>query len=381
MSDKSSSATLPVSANQADAGNARYDYKQAIRKRALMLIIGAAIGAMLVVIDMLTGSAPISIRDVFCVLSGMCQAPEMAETIVRIYRLPATLMALSVGASLGIAGAIMQTILRNPLASPYTLGISAGAGFGAALTIVTGFAAIQGLGIWLVPFNAFVFAMLSSLLIYVIGSSKNLTPSTMILTGIGLSFMFSALQSALQYAATVEQNQNIVFWLFGSLSKAETKTALSMLVMVLVLLPILMSHAWKFTALQLGDEKATGLGINVKRIRLFGFVLASLLTSLAVSFVGTIGFVGLAGPHIARMLVGEDQRFFIPFSSLCGALVLLLANVLSKVIIEGFIFPIGIVTSLIGVPIFFSVIVSKKRSYFSWFTFKTTTFLMKKRLF
>lgn len=368
MPNKLSSASLAASAAQTvDAATAevRYDYKQAIRKRALMLIIGAAIGVLLVLIDMLTGSAPISIRDVFCVLSGMCQAPELANTIVRVYRLPATLMALSVGASLGIAGAIMQTILRNPLASPYTLGISAGAGFGAALTIVTGFATIQGLGIWLIPFNAFVFAMLSSLLIYLIGSSKNLTPATMILTGIGLSFMFSALQSALQYAATVEQNQNIVFWLFGSLSKAETKTALSMLLMVLVLLPILMSQAWKFTALQLGDEKATGLGINVKRLRLFGFVLASLLTSLAVSFVGTIGFVGLAGPHIARMLVGEDQRFFIPFSSLCGALVLLLANVLSKVIIEEFIFPIGIVTSLIGVPIFFSVIVSKKRSYFS----------------
>lgn len=368
MSNKSSSASLSVSAAEAagtTTNQTRYDYKKTIRKRVFMLIAGAVVGVLLIVVDMLTGSAPISIHDVFCVLSNMCVAPEMATTVVHIYRLPATLMALSVGASLGIAGAIMQTILRNPLASPYTLGISAGAGFGAALTIVTGFAAIQGLGIWLVPFNAFVFAMLSSLLIYVIGSSKNLTPATMILTGIGLSFMFSALQSALQYAATVEQNQNIVFWLFGSLSKAETKTALSMLAMVVLLLPILMRHAWKFTALQLGDEKATGLGINVKRLRLFGFILASLLTSLAVSFVGTIGFVGLAGPHIARMLVGEDQRFFIPFSSLCGALVLLLANVLSKVIIEGFIFPIGIVTSLIGVPIFFSVIVSKKSSYFS----------------
>lgn len=343
----------------------RYDYRRTLRKRFAVLLGALLLGLALMAADLLTGSANVRAQEVFCVISQWCEARKVAVIVVRVYRIPATLMAVGVGASLGVAGAIMQTILRNPLASPYTLGISAGAGFGAALTIVTGFAAIQGLGVWLVPFNAFVFAMFTCLLIYAMGAVKKLTPGTMILAGIGLSFMFNALQSIMQYVATTEQSQNIVFWLFGSLSKAETGTAIAMLALVFALMPVLMCHAWQFTALQLGDEKATGLGINVKRLRLLGFGIASLLTAVAVSFVGTIGFIGLAGPHIARMLVGEDQRFFIPLSALFGALILLLAAIVSKVIVEGFVFPIGIITSLIGVPIFFSVIFSRRRSYFT----------------
>lgn len=346
----------------------RFDYRQAIRKRFVFLLGGLFIGLVLAVVDLLTGAANVAPGDVLCVLSQWatgCEAPKIAVTVVQVYRVPTVLTAIGVGASLGVAGSIMQTILRNPLASPYTLGISAGAGFGAALTIVTGFAAIEGLGIWLVPFNAFVFALTTCFLIYAIGSFKKLTPGTMILAGIGLSFLFNALQSMMQYGATAEQNQNIVFWLFGSLSKSDTRTALVMIGLVLVLLPVLMAKSWQFTALQLGDEKAIGLGVNVKRLRLLGFALASLLTATAVSFVGTIGFVGLAGPHVARLLVGEDQRFFMPLSALFGALILLLADIVSKSLLEGFVFPIGIITSLIGVPVFFSVVLSKRRSYFS----------------
>lgn len=346
----------------------RFDYRRAIRKRFIFLFGGLLVGLVLAVVDLLTGAANVATSDVMCVISQWvtgCEAPKIAVTVVKVYRVPTILTAIGVGASLGVAGSIMQTILRNPLASPYTLGISAGAGFGAALTIVTGFAAIEGLGIWLVPFNAFVFALLTCLLIYGIGSFKRLTPGTMILAGIGLSFLFNALQSMMQYGATAEQNQNIVFWLFGSLSKSDTSTALLMLGLVLVLLPMLMIKSWQFTALQLGDEKAIGLGINVKRLRVIGFAAASLLTATAVSFVGTIGFVGLAGPHVARLLVGEDQRFFMPLSALFGSLILLLADIVSKSLLEGFVFPIGIITSLIGVPVFFSVVLSKRRSYFS----------------
>lgn len=346
----------------------RFDYRRAIRKRFIFLFGGLLVGLVLAVVDLLTGSANVAASDVLCVISQWvtgCEVPKIAVTVVKVYRIPTVLTAIGVGASLGVAGSIMQTILRNPLASPYTLGISAGAGFGAALTIVTGFAAIEGLGIWLVPFNAFAFALMTCFLIYAIGSFKKLTPGTMILAGIGLSFLFNALQSMMQYGATAEQNQNIVFWLFGSLSKSDTKTAVFMLGLVLVLLPMLMVKSWQFTALQLGDEKAIGLGINVKRLRLTGFAVASLLTATAVSFVGTIGFVGLAGPHVARLLVGEDQRFFMPLSALFGSLILLLADIVSKSLLEGFIFPIGIITSLIGVPVFFSVVLSKRRSYFS----------------
>ena len=357
------SAALATSAQQ--SAPPRYDYKKTVYMRFVMLVAGLLACAVLMVIDLLTGSANLAVNEVFCALTQWCEASDMARVVVLTYRMPSSLMALGVGASLGVAGAIMQTILRNPLASPYTLGISAGAGFGAALTIVAGIGISAGMGRWLVPFNAFLFAILSSFLIYIIGAAKKLTPGAMILGGIGLSFMFGALQSMLQYAASAEQNQSIVFWLFGSLSRAETSTAVAMLMLVAAAFPVLVANAWKFTALQLGDEKATGLGINVKRLRILGFGMASLLTAVAVSFVGTIGFIGLAGPHIARMLVGEDQRFFMPLASIFGAAILLLASIVSKVIVPGFVFPIGIVTSLIGVPVFFSVLLSKKRSYFS----------------
>lgn len=340
-------------------------YKTATRRKALFVIVGIALCAVMFIADLLTGSADMSAADVLCAISPSCDAGARSEVIVNTYRIPTTLMALGVGAALGLAGGVMQTILNNPLASPYTLGISAGAGFGAALTIVTGFSAVAGLGPWLVPINAFVFALLTSAMIYMIGKRQGLSPGTMVLSGIGVSFLFSALQSLVQYAASAEENQNIVFWLFGSLQRAEMETAVGVCVITAVAIPIALSQAWRFTALKLGDEKATGLGINVQQLRLFGFILSSLLTAVAVSMAGTIGFIGLAGPHVARLLIGEDQRFFMPMSTICGAAVLLAASVASKSIVEDYVFPIGIITSLIGVPIFFAVLLSKQRSYFA----------------
>ena len=167
----------------------------------------------------------------------------------------------------------------------------------------------------------------------------------------------------LEYLASEETLQAIVFWLFGSLLKATwMKIAITSAVLVVVTL-ILMKDAWKLTALRLGDERAKSLGIDVERMRLKVLVLISLLTAVAVCFVGTIGFVGLVGPHIARMLVGEDQRYLIPMSGLGGALILSAASVCSKMVVPGAIFPIGIVTSFIGVPFFMFLILRKKRGF------------------
>lgn len=340
-------------------------YKIATRRKLMFVIAGIILCLVMVVVDLFTGTADLSASDVVCSLFSGCETDKKTMVIVNTYRLPITLMALGVGSALGLAGGVMQTILNNPLASPYTLGISAGAGFGAALTIVTGFSAIGGLGAWLVPLNAFIFALITSAMIYMIGKRQGLSPGTMVLAGIGVSFLFSALQSLVQYSASAEENQNIVFWLFGSLQRAEMHTSLAICAIAAISIPVTLSQAWRFTALKLGDEKATGLGINVERLRLFGFVTASLLTAVSVSLVGTIGFIGLAGPHVARLLIGEDQRFFIPMSTICGAAVLLCASIVSKVIVDGFVFPIGIVTSLIGVPVFFAVLLSKQRSYFA----------------
>ena len=314
-------------------------------------------------IDVTTGVANIDITTVISALIYPENVDGMTRTIVWTMRLPVALTAVAVGGSLGLAGAVMQTILGNPLASPYTLGVGAGAGFGASLAIVLSGAILPSAGSLLIPINAFVFAMVVCMSIYAIGRIGGMSTESMILSGIAMLFLFQALQALLQYYATEGDVQAIVFWTFGNLQKT-TWGKLSLIVAVLVAVtPLIMADSWRYTALMLGDEKAESLGISVEPLKVKAFVLISLLSASAVCFVGTIGFIGLAGPHIARMLSGDDQRFFLPMSSLCGAMIMALSSVISKSVIPGSVFPIGIITSIIGVPFFFVLIVYRQRSW------------------
>lgn len=223
------------------------------------------------------------------------------------------------------------------------------AGFGASLAIVLGLGAVG------TSFLAFLFAMLISMMIYFL-SIRNASGGTLLLSGIACLFLFQALQALLQYGASETQNQSIVFWSFGSLQKTNwSKLAISASLCAAVN-PLLLMDAWRYTALTMGDQKAESLGVGVSRLKMKAFLLISLEASAAVCFTGSIGFIGLAGPHISRMLVGEDQRFYIPVSALCGSALLSVASIVSKLIQPGLIFPIGIVTSIIGVPFFFAVV-------------------------
>ena len=320
-----------------------------LRRASILALIAVALVASFAV-DLATGPAMLPIRAVVLVLTGQSTDP-MLVAIVQQLRLPIALMAVVVGATLGITGMVMQTILNNPLASSYTLGISAGAGFGAALAIVLG--ASFGLSDdTAVPLAAFGFAALACGMVGGVGRLRGATPELLVLAGIACVFLFQALLSLLQFVASPEALQQIVFWMFGSLQRSTlSKTAVVAGVLALVL-PVLFADAWALTALQLGDERARSLEVRVDRLRLRAFVVVSLLTGAAVAFVGTIGFVGLVAPHIARMLVGEDQRHAMPASALIGALLLSAASVASKAIVPGTVFPIGIVTALIGVPFF-----------------------------
>jgi iron complex transport system permease protein len=338
-------------------------YREITSQKYLRLFVFAALCLLTLVIDILVGPAWLSVQDVISAIFSIRTVDPTVNTIVWTMRLPLALMAIAVGAALGIAGAEMQTVLDNPLASPYTLGVSAAAGFGAALAIVLGVGVAPFLQMYLVPINAFFFALLTCILIYVIGKKRKATTEIMVLVGIALMFTFQALLSLLQYLASTEALQQVVFWLFGSLIKTTWPKLGIVTVFLAAIVPLLVCDAWKLTALKLGDNKARGLGINVERLKLKTFVLISILTAVAVCFVGTIGFIGLVGPHIARMLVGEDQRFFLPMAAMGGAFILSAASICSKMIIPGAILPIGIVTSLIGIPFFMSLILSKRRGY------------------
>ncbi len=313
--------------------------------------------------DIATGPGGFPVEDLLDVLVDPDAHGARLRVVVWDLRAPVAVLAVLVGAMLGAAGAELQTILNNPLADPFTLGISSAASFGAALAIVLGVGLLPVGGTALISGNAFLFALATSLLLYVIANLRGASSESMILVGIALMFGFDAMLGLMQYAASEAQLVQIVFWMMGSLSRADwTKIAACASVFVLVL-PFFVHRNWALTALRMGDDKAVSLGIDVKRLRIEILVGVSLLTATAVSFVGTIAFVGLVGPHIARLLCGEDQRHFLPLSVICGALILSLTSIASKSITPGVVYPIGIITSLIGIPFFVSLILTNRRRF------------------
>lgn len=354
---------MTSAAHVSEAGQ-RQTYRALVRRKQWLLGVLVILLLGSVLLDLALGPARYSLGEVVQALLQPDSASAQARVVMWDIRLPVALMAVAVGAALSLAGAQMQTILNNPLASPFTLGISAAASFGAALGIAFGFKVLPGVvAEYVVPINAFVMAMLAAFLIHLLSRRHGVTAETMVLLGIALVFTFNALLALTQYFASEQAVAAVVFWTMGSLTKATwPKLAITCLV-ILAMLPIFVHRAWVLTALRLGEDKAASFGIDVPRLRLQTLIMVSLLAAFPVAFVGTIGFVGLVGPHIARMLIGEDQRFFLPASLLSGALLLSLSSIISKTLIPGAIFPIGIVTSLIGVPFFIALILGKKRSW------------------
>lgn len=351
-------------ASQAPGLGARTAYRALSWRRRLILAGLALLLVASFVVDMMLGPARYTASQVLEALFDPSGVAPALRVVIWDIRLPVALMAVVAGASLAIAGAQMQTILNNPLASPFTLGISAAASFGAALALVFGVGILPIAIDYIVPLNAFVMAMGAALLIHLLSQRRGVTTETVVLLGIALVFTFNALLSFLQFFASEQALGAVVFWMMGSLTKASWQKLAITSTVLFATLPFFVSRAWAMTTLRLGDDKAASFGINVRRLRLEIMLLVSLLAAVPVSFVGTIGFIGLVGPHIARMVIGEDQRFFLPASALAGAAILSASSVVSKSLIPGLIFPISIVTALIGVPFFFSLIMtSRKRSW------------------
>lgn len=309
--------------------------------------------------DLACGPAGLSLGSV---LHGLWQPASLdaaQRVIVFDVRLPYALMALVVGAALGLGGAQMQTVLNNPLASPFTLGLAAAATLGASLAIV--FQHLQPLPAnLLVPLAAFACALGVTGLILLLSRWHGGGGATLVLFGIALLFALEALVWLLQFLAEANALEQIVFWSMGSLARASLQHVGLVGAALALCFALAMRRAWALTLLRGGETHAASLGVNVARLRAITLVEVSLLTAAALAFVGTIGFVGLVGPHIARLLVGEQHRFLLPASLLCGALMLSLASIASKTIVPGLIIPIGIVTALVGVPVFVALILSRK---------------------
>ena len=270
--------------------------------------------------------------------------------IVQNNRLPRILTAVLAGGGLGLAGCVLQAVLRNPLASASTLGVSQGATFGAAFAIVVlGLGSTAGFGISLCAFLGSV-----AVAVVILGLSKfrQVSPEGIVLAGVAISSMFTGATTLIQYFADEVQLSTLVFWTFGDLGSTGWKDLGGMAAMVAVLCVYCILHRWDYNALLSGEETAVSLGINVKRLTLVGMVLCCLCSSVIVSNVGLISFIGLVAPHIVRMVVGNNHVYLIPGSVLGGATLLLLGDLFARTVISPVILPIGAITSFLGGPLF-----------------------------
>ncbi|SDQ74232.1 iron ABC transporter permease [Pseudovibrio sp. Tun.PSC04-5.I4] len=340
-------------------------YSSLVGKRIFILCIAAVLLLASFVYDIANGPGDFPLSTVLEILWDKTSHGVRMEVIVWDYRLPIAITAVLVGVMLSIAGAQMQTILNNPLAEPFTLGVSSAASFGASLAIVLGWSVLPNLGHLIVTMNAFLFALGTCAFILLAARLKGVGSETIILFGIAIFFVFNAALAMMQYMASEDQLSRIVFWMMGSLTRASWEKIGLGAALLAVVIPICMLRSWKLTALRMGEETALSMGVDVQRLRIEMLIIISILAATAVAFVGTIGFVGLVGPHIARMIVGEDQRYFLPLSALTGGLMMSLTSILSKMITPGILYPIGIITALIGVPVFISVILSTRKNRLS----------------
>lgn len=333
---------------------------RAYTRRKVLFIAGVAVATLaLGVFSMTQGSAGVTPLQVLKALVG--QADQRTTQIVVHIRLVRVLAAVVAGIGLSVAGCVMQGVLLNPLASDYTLGVSQGAAFGAALAIVAmGAGSVQSTGAdaviirnpYLVTVAAFAGAISATLAVLVLARYRGISPEAMILAGIAFGSLFSAGTVITQYFANDVQVASIVFWTFGDIGRASWQELAIMSAVTLPVAAYFVLNRWNYNALESGDDTAKSLGVNVGRTRMAGMFLASLITAVAVSFLGIIAFVGLVSPHLVRRIIGGDHRYLIPGACAMGALLLLASDTLSRTIIAPVVLPVGAITSFMGAPLF-----------------------------
>ncbi|MCX8177255.1 MAG: iron ABC transporter permease [Candidatus Bathyarchaeota archaeon] len=344
-------------------------YRRSVKRKVLIILslFSAIIITMLVSVSIGAGSPRFTeaMQVIFSKLLpslNLDPGPATTQIIVWNLRLPRVIMAIAAGAGLAASGATMQGVLRNPLVSSYILGVSAAAGFGAALATVFKIGIIISYGKYLIITNAFAFSMLAMLMVYGIARIRGITTETVILAGVAVGYLFSALLSLIQYVAPQhEAVRAIVFWLMGGLHASTWEAAIIVSPIVLLTVILMMQQSWNINITSMGEDVALSLGVNPRHVLVITMVLESLATASIIAFTGVIGFVCLISPHISRMLIGTDHRYLIPCSAIMGGLLLLCSDTVGRVILMPAEVPVGIITSLLGVPFFLYILLSKRR--------------------
>lgn len=344
-------------------------YNVAKAKKIAIILILLALVFLFFVVSVFVGSGTLSFKEVFLAIFN--KGSETARLIVRRIRFPRVIAALIAGGGLAVSGLVMQTVLKNPLASPTTLGVSNAAVFGANFAIiVVGAGAFHSThGSWLSisnPYLVSTFSFLSAIIaagsILLLARLKNLNASAIVLAGVAVSAIFQAGTTLIQYFASDTQVASAVYWTFGDLGRASYKTDLIMFIVVAVSTLFFFSKRWDFSAMSGGLAYAKTLGVNTRFMTIMSLLLASLITSVTVSFLGIIGFVGLTAPQFMKRIVGDDYRYLLPSSFLAGALLLLISDILGRLPIFGTSVPVGVVTSLIGGPVFLAILLRRKKN-------------------
>jgi iron complex transport system permease protein len=341
-------------------GEVPAEYLKYTGRKISLILTGIALLFVLLVYSISVGAVGIPPLEVLQTLIGQHASPQW-QTIIWNIRLPQALTGIVAGAGLAVAGVAMQSILRNPLGSPYTLGISNAAAFGAAFSvIVLGTGTMHSSGADAIVLNnpyittivAFVFCLVATAIILAISKLRGASPEVMVLAGIAIGSLFTAGTMFLQYFADDVQLAAVVFWTFGDVGRADWGELIFMAVVTAACSIYFLYNSWNYNAIDAGDETAKGLGVNVERIRLVGMVVSSFLSAVIISFLGVIGFVGLVCPHMTRRLIGDDHRFLIPGTIVTGALLLLAADTAARLILAPHILPVAILMAFLGAPVF-----------------------------
>jgi iron complex transport system permease protein len=343
--------------------NVKGRYYKYLYKKFLFFFVCLVIVVVIAGVSMTLGSYDMTFFDVYDIIFTHLfnwNAPETVMSyIVLDLRLPRVVMGIIAGVGLAIAGASMQGIMKNPLADPYTTGISTGAGFGAALAI------IMGIGAWLGDFaiviNAFIFALIPMLVIMALSQFRKASPSMMILAGIATMYIFSAMTTLMMISADADDLQAVYMWTVGTLDKATWSTIPIVFAVVVAGSIFLQMKAKDLNVISAGDAGAKSLGVNVERTRKTTLLCISLMTAAIVSFTGVIGFIGMVSPHVVRMFMGSDHKYLIPASGMFGAALLLGADGIARTVVSPTILPVGVITAFIGGPLFLYLIMFRKK--------------------
>lgn len=340
------------------------EYRAASSRRVRILIIFLIASAVLSLITIgLNRYSDLSFSEAFeTLLDHLTGSPSSLgndDFVIWDRMVPRAIMAVCVGCVLGLGGAVMQIVLQNPLADPYNTGISSGAGVGATLFLVMGVSIVPGLSAYSsMVVNSFLFSLIPVALIILISQFKRMSPSQMILIGIGVMFYFSATNTIMMLMADPSDLKGAYFWTMGNLGNAEWGHILLVVSVTVSGSLLLLSLHRRLGILSAGDNYAVSVGIDPTKLRRLVLVITSLMVAAVVCFSGTIGFVGIIAPHLARMTLGSDTRHLLPASMILGTAIMLLADSAAKLLIV----PVGVITSIIGAPLFLVILIKMKRN-------------------